>query len=103
MLAEEMSSNGFTFIPKKKRSIAPTPKRISASKAKKFRSMDTGYNYDLIKAQPGEIFMSTVGKIKHPVLEMKLGNRQFILFDKVSSFSYHTNLTGTTGYACNLE
>ena len=45
--------------------------------------------------------MLSVGKIKHPVFEMKLVNEQFTPFGKVMSFSYYRN--GTTGYGHNLK
>ena len=107
--SENESSVDSAFEPKKKRSVqkevnTPPPKQVSTTKTKRFSSKDAAYNGDKTKAQPGDIIMSTVEKIQHPLFEQGIVKKDFVLFGIVRSFSYHDRDKGdTTGYARDHE
>ena len=56
--------------------------------------MDLVYNVNPMEAQPGDIVMSNVGKVKHHILELGVFKEHFLLFVIVSLFSYHDKTVG---------
>ena len=107
--SENESSISSAVEPKKKRSVqkeakTPLSKQVSTTETKRFSSKDPAYNGDKTKPQPGDIIMSTVEKIQHPLLELGIVKKNFVMFGIVRSFSYHNRDNGNTkGYARDHE
>ena len=97
--SEKESSINSAFEPKKKRSVqkevnTSPPKQVSTTKTKRFSSKDAAYNGDKTKAQPGDIIMSTVEKIQHPLFEQGIVKK---ILCCLASFARSLTMTGIRG------